>query len=167
MSRGPDSDAEELARRWVSQYGDLALRTAYLMLGDRGLAEDCVQEALVRAWRARSTLRDPAAERSWLLTIVANTGRSQLRRRVPVPSDRAPQERAAADPFAELDLAVELRQALDLLPPEQREVVVMRLYLDLSVEETARSLRVAEGTVKSRLSRALGTIRKSWTPSSS
>ena len=82
-SERPDPQADELAERWVSLYGDLALRTAYLFLRDRALAEDCVQDAFVSAWKARFSLRDPRAERGWLLTIVANTARSHLRRRIP------------------------------------------------------------------------------------
>ncbi|MGH7611052.1 MAG: RNA polymerase sigma factor [Candidatus Dormibacteria bacterium] len=155
-----------MAERWIGLYGDLALRTAYLYLGDRGLAEDCVQEALLSAWRARARLRDPGAERGWLMTIVANAARSMLRRRVPVPTDAIPQEPAPGDAFAELALAADLRRALALLTSEQREVIVLRVYLDLSVEETARTLGVAEGTVKSRLNRALEALRQVWIPSS-
>jgi RNA polymerase sigma-70 factor (ECF subfamily) len=155
-----------LAERWVGLYGDLALRTAYLFLGDRALAEDCVQDAFFSAWRARHSLRDPGAERAWLMAIVANTARSHLRRKIPVPTDAIPADLSAGDPFAELTLSADLGRALHQLPSEQREVVVLRVYLDLSVEETARTLRVAEGTVKSRLSRALEALRRSWTPTS-
>jgi len=165
-SERPDSTAEALAQRWVGLYGDLALRTAYLFLGDRGLAEDCVQDAFFSAWRARQSLRDAGAERSWLMAIVANTARSHLRRKVPIPTDTLPADLSSRDPFAELALAADLRRALDQLPSEQREVIVLRVYLDLSVEETARILKVATGTVKSRLSRALEALRRSWTPTS-
>ncbi|HVB13248.1 MAG TPA: sigma-70 family RNA polymerase sigma factor [Candidatus Dormibacteraeota bacterium] len=163
-SRRPDPEAEALAERWVGLYGDLALRTAYLFLRDRGLAEDCVQDAFVSAWRARSSLRDPGAERAWLMTIVANTARSHLRRRIPIPTDTIPADPTTHDPFAELALSADLHRALDQLPIDQREVIVMRVYLDLSVEETARALKVAEGTVKSRLSRALEALRLLWIP---
>lgn len=161
-SRRPDPEAEALAERWVGQYGDLALRTAYLFLRDRSLAEDCVQDAFVSAWRARSSLRDRGAERAWLMTIVANTARSHMRRRIPIPTDTVPADPSTHDPFDELAVSADLRQALDQLPVEQREVIVMRVYLDLSVEETARALKVAEGTVKSRLSRALEALRLRW-----
>ncbi|HVC38560.1 MAG TPA: SigE family RNA polymerase sigma factor [Candidatus Dormibacteraeota bacterium] len=163
-SRRPDPEAEALAERWVGLYGDLALRTAYLFLRDQGLAEDCVQDAFVSAWRARSSLRDPGAERAWLMTIVANTARSHLRRRIPIPTDTLPADPSTHDPFDELALSADLGLALDQLPSDQREVIVLRVYLDLSVEETARALRVAEGTVKSRLSRALEALRLIWTP---
>ncbi|MGH7610274.1 MAG: RNA polymerase sigma factor [Candidatus Dormibacteria bacterium] len=155
-----------MAERWVGLYGDLALRTAYLYLGDRGLAEDCVQEALVSAWKARASLRDPAAERSWLMAIVANTARSQLRRKVPIPTDALQADPDPTDPFAELALASDLRRALEGLPLEQREVIVLRVYLDMSVEETAKTLKIATGTVKSRLSRGLEALRLVWTRTS-
>jgi len=163
-SRRPDAEAEALAERWVSLYGDIALRTAYLFLRDRGRAEDCVQDAFVSAWRARSSLRDPGAERAWLMTIVANTARSHLRRRIPIPTDSVPQDPTTRDPFSDLAVAADLRQALDQLPADQREVIAMRVYLDLSVEETARALKVAQGTVKSRLNRALEALRLIWIP---
>jgi RNA polymerase sigma-70 factor (ECF subfamily) len=155
-----------LAERWVSLYGDVALRTAYLFLRDRGLAEDCVQDSFVSAWRARHSLRDQSAERAWLLTIVANTARSHLRRRIPLPTDILPEDPTTRDPFSDLALSADLGQALDQLPADQREVIVLRVYLDLSVEETARALKVAEGTVKSRLSRALEALRLIWIPTS-
>ncbi|MGH7692640.1 MAG: RNA polymerase sigma factor [Candidatus Dormibacteria bacterium] len=163
-SRRPDAEAEALAERWVRLYGDLALRTAYLLLRDRGLAEDCVQDAFLSAWRARTSLRDPGAERAWLMTIVANTARSHLRRRIPVPTDTVPADPGTGDPYAELALSADLREALDQLTRDQREVIVLRVYLDLSVEDTARALKVAEGTVKSRLSRALEALRLIWIP---
>ncbi|HEY6537610.1 MAG TPA: sigma-70 family RNA polymerase sigma factor [Candidatus Dormibacteraeota bacterium] len=163
-SKRPDAEAEALAERWVELYGDVALRTAYLFLRDRGLAEDCVQDALVSAWRARARLRDQRAERAWLLAIVANTARSHLRRRVPIPTDLAPQDPATRDPFTDMALSADLRRALDRLPRDQQEVIILRVYLDLSVEETARALKVAQGTVKSRLSRALEALRLVWIP---
>lgn len=163
-SRRPDRRAEALAERWIGLYGDLALRTACLFLRDRGLAEDCVQDAFVSAWKARNSLRDPRAERAWLMTIVANTARSHLRRRVPIPTDALPADLSARDPIDDLALAADLGQALDQLPADQREVIVLRVYLDLSVAETAKSLGVAEGTVKSRLNRALEAMRQIWIP---
>ena len=152
--------------RWLSAYGDVALRTAYLILGDRAAAEDAVQEGFLRAWRSRHTLRDPGAERSWLLAIVANAARSERRRRVPLPIGDALAPAAVRDPFADLDLAAALREALAALSPEQRAVVVLRVYLDRSVAETAAALGVEEGTVKSRLNRALVALRSRWTPTS-
>ncbi len=161
----PTEDGDELVERWLRQYGDLALRTAYLLLGDRGEAEDAVQDAFLKAWRARLQLRDPKSERAWLMAIVANAARSQLRRRVAEPTDRDP-EAGAADPFSDLELAGELRHALAALAEEQRQVVIMRVYLDLSVEETAAALGIPAGTVKSRLSRGLEVLRAAWTPTS-
>jgi RNA polymerase sigma-70 factor (ECF subfamily) len=71
---------------------------------------------------------------------------------------------SARDPIDDLALAADLGQALDQLPADQREVIVLRVYLDLSVAETAKSLGVAEGTVKSRLNRALEAMRQIWIP---
>jgi len=158
-----------MVERWLAQYGDLALRTAYLVLGERSAAEDAVQEGFLRAWQARGSLRDIGAERGWLLAIVANAARSQRRRRVPVASDQEPVGLAlgpSSDPFAALDLAAELRVALNQLAPDHREVIAYRIGLDCSVDETAAILGVEAGTVKSRLHRALAELRRLWTPTS-
>ncbi len=170
-SSGVNAPADaDTVERWLEQYGDLALRTAVLVVGERSAAEDAVPEGFRRAWQARGTLRDPGAERGWLLAIVANAARSQRRRRVPVPTDAEPSGTAVgptADPFDALDLAADLRVALAGLHPEHRDVIAYRIGLDCSVEETAAILGVEPGTVKSRLHRALAELRRRWTPTSS
>ena len=136
------------------------MRTAYLLLGDRGLAEDCVQDAFLSTWRARHSLRDAGAEQGGVMAMVRQPRRAPpLRRKVPIPTDTLPADLSSRDPFAELALAADLRPSMDELPSEQREVIVLRVYLDPSVEEPARILKVATGTVESRLSRALEALR--------
>ncbi|HVA22702.1 MAG TPA: RNA polymerase sigma factor [Candidatus Micrarchaeia archaeon] len=167
--RRPAADAATV-ERWLEQYGDLALRTAYLVLGERPAAEDAVQEGFLRAWQARASLRDPGAERGWLLAIVANAARSQRRRRVAAPVDAEPVGIAAGpplDPYDALDLAADLAAALRTLAPEHRAVIAYRIGLDCSVEETASILGVEPGTVKSRLHRALADLRGRWTTTTS
>ena len=155
---------EELVRR----YQDVALRTAHLICPD-GDADDAVQEAFVKAHRALARFRLEAPFRPWLLRIVANESRNRRRsagRRAGL-AIRAGEDRrsddAAPSPEAAV-LAGETRAmlvaAINRLRDEDREVIGARYFLDLSEIETAEALGIPRGTVKSRLSRALGRLRE-------
>jgi RNA polymerase sigma-70 factor (ECF subfamily) len=132
---------------------------ALLMLGDHDHAEDAVQATLVRAWRDLARLRDPDRFQPWLHRILLNTCRDALRaaRRTasPIALDLAPSTDHATQ-VGDLD---ELSGALRRLTADQRAVVVLRFYADLSVPEIAATLGVPLGTAKSRLSRALEALR--------
>ena len=154
---------EELVRR----YQDIAVRTAHLISPD-GDAEDAAQDAFVKAFAALSRFRADAPFRPWLLRIVANEARNRRRsagRRtglaLRVAEDRRPGD-AAPSPEAAV-LAGEQRAALlaaiNGLRDEDREVIGARYLLELSEAETADALGIPRGTVKSRLSRALGRLR--------
>lgn len=136
------------------------LRFAYLLTGDAGLAEDLVQEALIkvhRQWARISVLEGPEA---YVRRIVSNEFVSWRRRRrsretpSEVPERADPSDRSAG--FVEREA---LWSALQVLPPRQRAVVVLRYYEDLSDAEIAGVLRCAVGTVRSLQSRALTTLR--------
>jgi RNA polymerase sigma-70 factor (ECF subfamily) len=151
----------------VRRYQDLALRTAYLVAPEADAA-DAVQDAFVKAYAALSRFRAGAPVRPWLLRIVANEGRNRRRsaaRRAGL-AERAsfaePRDAVAGSPETEV-LAAETRRALlaalDRLRDEDREVIGARYLLDLSEAETAETLGLPRGTVKSRTSRALGRLR--------
>jgi RNA polymerase sigma-70 factor (ECF subfamily) len=151
----------------VRRYQDVALRTAYLVAPEADAA-DAVQDAFVKAYAALSRFRDGAPVRPWLLRIVANEGRNRRRsanRRAGL-AERAsiaePRDAVATSPEAEV-LAAETRRtlltALGGLRDEDREVIGARFLLDLSEAETAETLGLRPGTVKSRTSRALGRLR--------
>jgi RNA polymerase sigma-70 factor (ECF subfamily) len=155
---------EELVRR----YQGIAVRTAYVISPD-GDAEDAVQEAFVKAYAAIARFRLDAPFRPWLLRIVANEARNRRRsagRRAGLAlraaEDRRPGD-AAPSPESAV-LADESRQALlsaiNGLRDEDREVIAARYLLDLSEAETAETLGLPRGTVKSRLSRALARLRE-------
>ncbi len=164
-ARTGDAHAYELL---VGRYQKLAFRVAYLTLGGAAEAEDCTQEAFVRAYYALPRFRPAAPFRPWLLQIVANEARN--RRRSIGRRDHLALRLAATSPLDEATPSPEgavlagedratLISALDALRADDRRVLSYRYFLDLSEEETAAALGCARGTVKSRLSRALGRLR--------
>ena len=139
---------------YFAQRGPALRRTAYLIVRDWHLAEDVVQQAFTKmyvAWpRVDATTRDAYARKA-----VVNTALSQLRKRREPPIGEVP-EKAVLPPD---DAGLDIGRALDLLPDRQRAIVALRFLDDLSVNEVANVLDIAEGTVKSQTSRALDTLR--------
>lgn len=140
----------------------LAYRVAYRVLGSREDASDIAAEALARACSRWDRVADGAP--AWVATVAGRAAIDVVRRRstarrhlpslVPVPP---PQEQP--------ELRLDLQRALLTLPTRQREVVVLRHLADLSEQETARSLGLAVGTVKSHSSRGLAALRAALTTS--
>jgi RNA polymerase sigma-70 factor (ECF subfamily) len=163
-TRAGDLDAYEVL---VVRYTAPAHRAAVL-LGAGADADDVVQEALVKAYRQISRYRGESGFRPWLLAIVANETRNLHRSRrrrdglVLRAAAREDSDPTSPDP-AESAVAVERRQylveQLRLLDPRDREVLVCRFLLDLSEAETAVTLGLPKGTVKSRTARALTKLR--------
>jgi RNA polymerase sigma-70 factor (ECF subfamily) len=141
------------------------------MLRDAAAADDVVTEALLRVHHKGHGFRGERGLRTWVLRIVANLCRDQLRRRrfeAGTPEDLSPLAHAGLhfDPGPAWDDALDaerqaeaLERALAALPTEQREAMVMRHRLGLSHEEMVELLGVPLGTVKSRLARGLATLR--------
>jgi RNA polymerase sigma factor (sigma-70 family) len=159
----------------VSAYTDLvrahqgiALRVAYLVLGDASEAEDTTQVAFMKAYRALGRFRAGAGFRPWLLRIVRNEALNRRRsagRRAglalkfasdPVSGDAAPSPEAVV---VRDDDRRHLLEAVEQLPPGLRAVIEYRYFLGLSEAETARALGMATGTVKSRSARAIERLR--------
>jgi RNA polymerase sigma factor (sigma-70 family) len=148
----------------VDRYRLPALRLAYGIAGDE--AEDAVQDAFVKTFRALAQFRTDAAFRPWLFTIVANEARNRRRsmsRRtnLELRVSRQPQfDGPAADQVAaQHDQRGRLLDAVAALPDGYREVVALRFFAALSENETAEVLSCPVGTAKSRLSRALDLLR--------
>ncbi len=156
MTRSPSDDefTALVHATWPSLY-----RTAYLLVGDRGEAEDLVQTALAKTYASWSKVRDVAAAPGYARTTLVNTATSWFRRRswnAESPRDVLPER---AGPVGDPDDRPLLIAALATLAPRQRAVVVLRYYEDLSVAETARLLGISDGTVKSQTSDALAHLR--------
>jgi RNA polymerase sigma-70 factor (ECF subfamily) len=152
----------------VRAHQEIAFRTAWVSSGAADDAEDAAQEAFMKAFAALPRFRAGAPFRPWLLAIVANEARNRRRsaNRREALALRAPHQGAESSPETAV-LATESRQALldalNRLPDPDREVVSCRYLLELSEAETAAVLGVPAGTVKSRLSRALGRLRAEMT----
>jgi RNA polymerase sigma factor (sigma-70 family) len=152
----------------VEQHQDLAFRTAYLICGNAADAEDAAQEAFVKAYYHLARFRSGAPFRPWLLTIVANEARNRRRagaRRAGLALRAGAVQSTDADLSPEATVLAQeeralLLAALDRLRPEEGLAVACRYFLDLSEAEMAATLGCAPGTVKSRLSRALGHLRQ-------
>jgi RNA polymerase sigma factor (sigma-70 family) len=163
--RGDDRAYEELVRA----HQGIAFRTAYLVTGSAAEAEDAAQEGFIKAHRALGRFRPGAPFRPWLLQIVANEARNRRRstgRRAGLALRAAaedPSGGAAPSPEGALLASEEsatLLEAVNGLREEHRLVIACRYFLDLSEEETAAALGWRRGTVKSRLSRALDSLRE-------
>ncbi len=134
-------------------------RTAYLLLGEHGAAEDLVQAALAKTYSSWRKVRDLDAAAGYARTVLLNEAKTMFRRASwgrERPAETLPETGHETDPStrpAVLD-------ALRTLPPRQRAVVVLRFYEDLSVEQTAHALGCSTGTVKSQTSEALAKLRR-------
>ena len=152
----------------IQEHQTIAFRTAYLITASAADAEDAVQEAAVKAYRALGRFRAGKPFRPWFLAIVANEARN--RRRSAGRRERLAL-RAAEDPLSggavpspeaailEAEQRAELLAAVDELREEDRLAIACRYFLGLSEEETASALGWRRGTVKSRTSRALDRLR--------
>lgn len=138
------------------------LRAAYLVCGDRQLAEDLLQDALVKLaarWRTVREEHPDAFVRRILYRDAVSSWRKRRREVVTPITAYAACPTLVPDETATVDARVDLWRALDTLSPRQRAVLVLRFFDDRSVAETADALGVSEGTVKSTTHDALARMR--------
>jgi RNA polymerase sigma-70 factor, ECF subfamily len=141
---------------------DRFLRVAHRILRDAQSAEDATQQALLNMWRFLPDLRDPARFEAWSYRLLVKACYSENRRRrrwrsevTLLSTDRPEPPQAMASVIAR----DQIERGLSRLPLEQRTVLVLRFYMDLSHEHVAEVLDVPVGTVKSRLHRAQQALR--------
>jgi len=158
-----EPDRPAAFRTLVGAALDDAYRRAAVLLGNRSEAEDAVHDAAEKAWRSWGSLRDPDRFDAWFARILVNTCRDRLRARRRVRPIVVGDDRSAtlgvSGGIDAVDSAQSLRQALDVLGADDRIAVVLRYESDLTVPAIAALVGVPEGTVKSRLHRALGILR--------
>ena len=146
-------DFAEFYRRSV----DDCLRTVLVSVGDKETAQDLVDEAFARAFASWRTVSRHPAPAAWVVRTALNANISWWRRRRREVS--VPDPGMVADPAA-----VERSAALMRLPARQRQVVALRLFLDLDTARTAQVLGIAPSTVKAHLARALASLREDLIP---
>lgn len=178
LSQGRPPEDDELAERardgdvdafeeLVTRYQGIAFRVAWLVVRNRGDAEDAVQEAFVKAYHALPRFHRGAPFRPWILRIVTNEARNRgrsSRRRDGLVLRLASTDASATSPSPEVAVlersdAEALVAALERLPERDRLVIAYRYLFEMNEAETAEALDVRPGTVKSRLSRALVRLR--------
>lgn len=145
-------DEAEFDQFYTSSFGRITGQL-YAMIGDRDEAQECVQEAFVRAWSHRKKLAKAEYPEAWVRTTayrlaVSRWRRTNLARR---PADRALSPAFSTAPADESRVA--LVAALKTLPESQRQALVLHHLCDLPVHAVAREVGVPEGTIKARLSR--------------
>ena len=152
-------------RYLVELHKDVVYGTAYLMTGNRSLAEEQMQEAFLAAWRGIQGFQAGRPFKPWLVRILVNGVLAQQRKRVlsTVPLDDLDPSSEGTDLVEEVEALqrrTAVREALSGLNQEQRQVIILRYFAGLTVPELARAIGKREGTVKSRIHRALGRLRE-------
>ena len=158
-ARQGDHDAFAVLVRGSAARLDAAAR---LILRDRELAADAVQEAYIRAWRSLPGLRDVDRFDGWLHRLLVRSCIDALRRRRsrPVEVELQPLDGPSiADPATDVVQRERIDDALRRLDPTWRAVVVLHFFLGMSLPEAAQTLGIPLGTAKSRLHRSLGLMR--------
>ncbi|GCE10968.1 RNA polymerase sigma factor [Tengunoibacter tsumagoiensis] len=150
-------------------YGNLLLRTAFLIVHDEDTAKDIVQEALILAWKNMRTLREPHYLRAWLLKITVNQSVSfkrQFARRAALLREQLMQHtidsviRESDTQRGSIEDSLDLASAIRRLPINQRVVLTLYYYHKMTMPEISELLNVAENTLRKRLQSALEKIRR-------
>lgn len=162
------TDRQDDLERMMGQYGDALFRMCCLHLRDVALAEDAVQETFLRAYRKQDSFRRECSEQTWLMGIAINICRDYLRtawfrrtdRSVDVSQLVSP-ECAQVDEYRDDTVLTEVMR----LPAKLREVVLLRYYQEMTLQETADALGLGLSTVKQRQKKANDALRerlKEW-----
>jgi len=151
----------------VADHGPAMYRLAYRLVGDRHEAEDVVQEAFRSAWKSRNLFRPDGSSRAWLASILRRRVADHWRRPRPpslvADDQRLEIELPANDPCRD-ELTDEMQQALERLPVELKETLILVVVAELTHQEASEMLGVPLGTVLSRVSRARNRLREYLAP---
>ncbi|WP_433538000.1 SigE family RNA polymerase sigma factor [Micromonospora sp. CA-249363] len=155
-------DREDDFATFVSTYSPGLLRSAWMLTGDDGRAEDLLQSSLSKAWRRWSQVTNASSPEAYVRRILYTTYVSWWRRRWhgELPSARLPEQVYEADLTTLISRREAVRAALGRLTRQQRAIVTLRYLEDLSVAETAAILNCSVGTVKVQSARAMAALRR-------
>ena len=159
--KDPDSRRDQTIERLITQHQTSLLRLCYVQLQDQALAEDAVQETFLKAYKGFDSFRGDSSEKTWLTRIAVNTCRDFQRggwfkhtdRRV--TPDMLPVGTVQPD-TEDMDLSL----AVMKLPRKMREAILLYYYQDMSTEEIAETLGIAQSSVSNRLRRGREKLRK-------
>jgi RNA polymerase sigma-70 factor (sigma-E family) len=156
-----DGTAEDAFRAFVTARSAALLRSAYLLVGDRGKAEDLLQVTLIKTYLKWRRIKDPAAAEGYVRRALVNTATSWWRSRPyrERPVEMVPEHSGTDEIAARIEQEAMWRH-LQGLPAKQRAVLVLRYYEGMTEAEIAEALNISRGTVKSHTSRALGALRR-------
>ena len=148
---------EKVLSEWLEAYGDLINRTCCLILGDRALAEDATQETFLRAWKSMAQFKGDASPKTWLTKIAVNVCRNIRRTAWFRRNDRSvtPEELPLPAPDEDRTPFLTVQQ----LPEKFRQVIILRYYQGMSLDEAARALGVSRSAAHHRLQKALKQLR--------
>lgn len=149
---GPDTLSE-----WLEEYGDLINRTCCLILGDRALAEDAAQETFIRAWKSMAQFKGDASPKTWLTRIAINVCRNVRRTAWFRRFDRSvtPEDLPLSAPDEDRTLLLTVQQ----LPEKYRQVIILRYYQGMSLDEAGQALGISRSSAHHRLQKALKLLR--------
>jgi RNA polymerase sigma-70 factor (ECF subfamily) len=157
--------APEMLRAAIDQHAAVVYRLALSIVRDPSLADDVVQETLIKAWRAAPLDPDGSVPRAWMTKVARNTAISLLRtrREDPTDSDRLPERVSRLTPARAVEgreALGELRHALDRLDPDARTLIVLREIDGMTYEDIAAAMDLPLPTVKTRLFRARQQLKR-------
>lgn len=162
--RGDQDAFEEIFDR----YRGSMLRTAYRIVGDRDIAEDLVQSALIQAWQHLPGLRETGVLRSWMMRIVVNLCISYKRRSARstlfLSHSFSEHVTSLASQLADeakgsMESRWDLAQAVEQLPAKQQQIIILHYYQGMTLPAIAHRSQTSENTLKKRLQAALGNLR--------
>lgn len=169
----PSPDQAAFLEQAIAQYGKATYNFAYRLTRNEADASDLTQDAFIRVYRAWRSFVPGTSFLSWIYRIVTNLYRDELRRKKgrfqeEIPEDNAPQEFGGERPLAvnpieeyvEGQLTEPLSRSLDMLSPDQRQVVILADIEEYSYQEIAEIMGCSIGTVRSRLHRARALLRR-------
>ncbi len=155
------ANREGFFNQLIAEYSTDMQRYAYWLAGDKHIAEDLVQEALLRAWKSIDKLQNPKAAKGWLLTILRRENARRFERYRPQESDIPLDELSAREKSYDTSTeAFVLRRAIDELPAEYREPLVKQVIEGYSQKEIAKELGITSAGVGTRLFRARQKLRQ-------
>lgn len=169
LARSLQEEEEEAIAEIVKQHSVMMLNTAYQIVRDRDIAQDVVQDALIKAWQHLPELREPGAIRSWLKRIVINHCISIERKEarsanfIRLPLDQQVTDLVAQvvdDFYEDLERDWDLAQAIKYLPVKQQVVIMLHYYNDMTLPSMAKVLNLSENTLKKRVQAALINLRR-------